>query len=179
MQPKKLEIATVGGGCFWCTEAVFQGVKGVERVVSGYTGGYVPGRPTYREVCSGLTGHAEVVQITFDSNVISYRDILVLFMTTHDPIALNRKPGEVGSQYRSVIFYHNGEQQKIAAVVRSEMEGYYNAPIATELSSLGIFYKAEGYHQDYYRNNSSEGYCTAVIKPKLAELQKMHAAKLS
>ena len=174
-----MQIATIGGGCFWCTEAVFQEVKGVEKVVSGYTGGNAPGRPTYREVCSGRTGHAEVVQITFDENLISYEDILIIFMTTHDPTTLNRQGADAGTQYRSVIYYHNEEQQNIAKMVLLEMASYFDSPIVTELTELGIFYEAEDYHQDYYRNNSSQGYCTAVINPKLAKLRKMHADKLS
>lgn len=174
-----MEIATVGGGCFWCTEAVFQEVRGVEKVISGYTGGTAPGKPTYREVCSGRTGHAEVVQITFDKNVISFQDILKIFMTTHDPTTLNRQGADAGTQYRSVIYYHNAEQQKIAKTVFSEMAGYFDAPIVTELTEQSIFYEAEASHQDYYRNNSSQGYCNAVINPKLAKLRKMHADKLS
>ncbi|MDB4291912.1 peptide-methionine (S)-S-oxide reductase MsrA [Maribacter sp.] len=179
MNIKNMEIATVGGGCFWCTEAVFQEVKGVETVISGYSGGTAPGRPTYREVCSGRTGHAEVVQITFDSNVISYQDILVIFMTTHDPTTLNRQGADAGTQYRSVIYYHTEAQQKIAETVRSEIGVYFDAPIVTELSALRIFYEAEDNHQDYYRNNSTQGYCNAVISPKLAKLRKMHADKIN
>lgn len=174
-----MEIATVGGGCFWCTEAVFQEVKGVEKVTSGYTGGNAPGRPTYREVCSGRTGHAEVVQITFDPKVISYQDILVIFMTTHDPTTLNRQGADAGTQYRSVIYYHNEEQKKVAETVLSELADYFDDPIVTELSKQGIFYEAEEGHQNYYRNNSTQGYCSAVISPKLAKLRKIHADKLA
>jgi peptide-methionine (S)-S-oxide reductase len=173
-----IEIATVGGGCFWCTEAVFKEIKGVYRVVSGYTGGKAPGRPTYREICSGLTGHAEVVQVTFDSSIISYEDILIIFMTTHDPTTLNRQGADAGTQYRSVIYYHNDEQQKKAQIVLNEMQVAYEKPIVTELSALGIFYDAEEYHQDYYKNNSEQGYCQVVINPKLAKLKKLHADKL-
>ena len=179
MDSNKLEVATVGGGCFWCTEAVFQEVKGIHSVVSGYTGGTAPGRPTYREICSGLTGHAEVVQVTFDPTIISYEDILIIFMTTHDPTTLNRQGADTGTQYRSVIYYHNHEQKKIAQVVLSEMKAVYEDPIVTELSPLGIFYDAEEYHQDYYKNNSEQGYCQVVINPKLAKLRKLHAEKLS
>jgi peptide-methionine (S)-S-oxide reductase len=171
-------LATMGGGCFWCTEAVFQEVKGVSSVVSGYTGGTAPGRPTYREICSGLTGHAEVIQITFDSSVISFTDILRIFMTTHDPTTLNRQGADVGTQYRSVIYYHDENQRKTAESILNEMGDYYDKPIVTELSSLGIFYDAEDYHQDYYKNNQSQGYCQAVINPKLSKLRKLHTEKL-
>jgi len=175
---KNLQIATVGGGCFWCTEAVFQEVKGVEKVVSGYSGGNVPGHPTYREICSGLTGHAEVVQVTFDANIVSYEDILAIFMTTHDPTTLNRQGADRGTQYRSVIFYDNDEQKKIAEVVIKEIAVYYENPIVTEISPLDVFYEAEKEHQDYYRNNQTQGYCSFVITPKLAKPRKLHADKL-
>lgn len=173
-----MQLATVGGGCFWCTEAVFQEVKGVEKVVSGYAGGTAPGRPTYREICSGLTGHAEVIQITFDANVISYADILVIFMTTHDPTTLNRQGADVGTQYRSVIFYQNKEQKEIADTVVTELAPYFDSKIVTEISEIPIFYEAEDYHQNYYRNNKSQGYCSYVITPKLTKLRKLHADKL-
>ena len=178
MANTNLEIATVGGGCFWCTEAVFQEVRGVHTVVSGYTGGKAPGRPTYREICSGLTGHAEVVQVSFDPSIISYEDILIIFMTTHDPTSLNRQGADAGTQYRSVIYYHNEAQQKKAKVVLEEMQAVYEKPIVTELSALGIFYDAEADHQDYYKNNSEQGYCQVVINPKLAKLRQLHADKL-
>lgn len=178
MSNKNLQTATVGGGCFWCTEAVFQEVKGVEKVVSGYTGGNAPGKPTYREVCSGLTGHAEVVQITFDADVISYEDILVIFMTTHDPTTLNRQGADRGTQYRSVIYHHNDAQKEIAEIVVKEVAPYYENSIVTEISPLGVFYEAEEYHQDYYRNNQEQGYCSFVITPKLAKLRNLHADKL-
>ena len=171
-------MATVGGGCFWCTEAVFQEIKGVEKVVSGYSGGTVPGHPTYREICSGLTGHAEVVQITFDSNVISYEEILVIFMTTHDPTTLNRQGADRGTQYRSVIFYHDDTQKVIAENVVKEVAKYYEDAIVTEIAPLDVFYEAEKEHQDYYRNNQNQGYCSFVITPKLAKLRKLHAGKL-
>jgi peptide-methionine (S)-S-oxide reductase len=174
-----LEVATVGGGCFWCTEAVFQEVKGVYKVVSGYTGGDAPGRPTYREICSGLTGHAEVVQVTFNPAIISFMDILIIFMTTHDPTSLNRQGADVGTQYRSVIYYHTDSQEKVAKMVLEQMQQVYEKPIVTELSPLGIFYDAEKAHQDYYKNNSQQGYCQVVINPKLAKLRKLHADKLS
>jgi peptide-methionine (S)-S-oxide reductase len=175
---KKLELATVGGGCFWCTEAVFQEIKGVEKIVSGYSGGTVPGKPTYREVCSGLTGHAEVVQIEFDPQVISYEDILLIFMTTHDPTTLNRQGGDTGTQYRSVIFYQDDDQKLIAEKVVIEVGKYFDDPIVTEISPLVKFFEAEGYHQNYYRNNQDQGYCSFVITPKLAKLRKLHAEKL-
>ena len=179
MKGKNLEIATIGGGCFWCIEAVVQELKGVEKVVSGYSGGNAPGKPTYREVCSGLTGHAEVVQITFDPDVVSYKDLLIVFMTSHDPTTLNRQGADVGSQYRSVIYYHNEAQKETAENVVKEMGGYYENPIVTEISALETFYEAEDHHQDYYRNNQSQGYCRAVISPKLAKLRKMHSDKLN
>ncbi|MGJ8551148.1 peptide-methionine (S)-S-oxide reductase MsrA [Winogradskyella wichelsiae] len=178
MSTKKLQIATVGGGCFWCTEAVFEEVKGVEQVLSGYSGGTVPGRPTYREICSGLTGHAEVIQITFDANIISYEDILVVFMTTHDPTTLNRQGADRGTQYRSVIYYHDEAQQKIAKIVIKELAQYYQDPIVTELSAAPTFYEAEQEHQDFYKNNPEYGYCGFVIDPKLAKLRKLHSDKL-
>ena len=171
-------MATVGGGCFWCTEAVFQEIKGVEKVVSGYSGGTVPGHPTYREICSGLTGHAEVVQITFDTNVISYEEILVIFMTTHDPTTLNRQGADRGTQYRSVIFYHDDTQKVIAENVVKEVAKYYEDAIVTEIAPLDVFYEAEKEHQDYYRNHQNQGYCSFVITPKLAKLRKLHADKL-
>ena len=167
MTTKNLQIATVGGGCFWCTEAVFQEVKGVEKVISGYSGGKVPGRPTYREICSGLTGHAEVIQVTFDANVISYEDILVIFMTTHDPTTLNRQGADRGTQYRSVIYYHDGKQKEIAEIVIKELAQYYEDPIVTELSATQTFYEAEKEHQDYYKNNQAQGYCSFVIHQSL------------
>ncbi|MEO9891110.1 peptide-methionine (S)-S-oxide reductase MsrA [Aurantibacter sp.] len=175
---KNLEIATLGGGCFWCIEAVLQRINGVEKLVSGYTGGNAPGKPTYREVCSGLTGHAEVVQVSFNPNIISYQDLLIVFMTSHDPTTLNRQSGDVGTQYRSVIYYHNKEQKEIAEAVISEVAAFYENPIVTELSALETFYDAEEYHQDYYNNNTTQGYCSAVITPKLSKLRKMHADKL-
>lgn len=178
MESKKLELATLGGGCFWCTEAVLLEVKGVEKIVSGYSGGNAPGKPTYREICSGLTGHAEVIQISFDPGVISFHDLLLIFMTTHDPTTLNRQGADVGTQYRSVIFYHDDNQKEVADGILSEMSSYYEDPVVTELSPLIIFYEAEDYHQDYYRNNQTQGYCNFVITPKLAKLRKIHADKL-
>jgi len=178
MTNKNLQVATLGGGCFWCTEAVFQEVKGVEKVVSGYSGGSVPGHPTYREICSGLTGHAEVIQITFDADVISYEDILVIFMTTHDPTTLNQQGADRGTQYRSVIYYHDKVQKEIAEVVSKEITPYYENPVITEISPLDVFFEAEKEHQDYYRNNQEQGYCSFVISPKLTKLRKLHSDKL-
>ncbi|NMH87253.1 peptide-methionine (S)-S-oxide reductase MsrA [Flavivirga algicola] len=178
MTNKNLQLATFGGGCFWCTEAVFQEVKGIEKVVSGYSGGHAPGHPTYREICSGLTGHAEVIQVTFDANMISYQDILVVFMTTHDPTTLNRQGADKGTQYRSVIYYHNKKQKEIAELVLKEMGPYYDNQVVTEISPLDVFYEAEDYHQNYYRNNQEQGYCSFVITPKLTKLRKLHADKL-
>lgn len=178
MKVRNLELATLGGGCFWCIEAVFNELKGVEKVVSGYTGGTAPGNPTYREVCSGLTGHAEVVQVTFDASIISYEDLLVVFMTSHDPTTLNRQGGDRGTQYRSVIYYHDEKQKEIAEIVSKEIAPYYENQIVTEISPISEFFTAEDSHQDYYANNQSQGYCSAVISPKLAKLRKMHADKL-
>lgn len=178
MASKNMQQATIGGGCFWCTEAVFQELKGVEKVVSGYSGGNVPGHPTYHEICSGLTGHAEVVQINFDANVISYEDILVIFMTTHDPTTLNKQGGDVGTQYRSVIYFHDENQKEIAEDVVKKVADYYDNRIVTEISPLDVFYKAEDNHQDYYRNNKEQGYCSFVIAPKLAKLRKLYGDRL-
>jgi len=175
MSSKHYSLATFGGGCFWCTEAIFQQLKGVHKVVSGYSGGTAPGKPTYREVCSGLTGHAEVVQLSFNEAEISYKELLQIFMSTHDPTTLNRQGADVGTQYRSVIYYQDESQKKAALEVIEEMATYYNDPIVTELSPLGEFYEAEDYHQDYYRNNPGQGYCSVVISPKLAKFRKQYA----
>lgn len=173
-----IQLATFGGGCFWCTEAIFLEIKGVEKVESGYSGGNAPGHPTYREICSGLTGHAEVIQVTFDANIISYEELLFIFMTTHDPTTLNKQGADVGTQYRSVIFYHDENQKSIAETVVDKVAEFYENPIVTEISPLKIFYKAEDYHQDYYRNNKEQGYCSFVIMPKLAKLRSMYAERL-
>ena len=169
---------TVGGGCFWCIEAVFKELKGVEKVVSGYSGGTVPGRPTYREVRSGLTGHAEVVQVRFNPNIISYSDLLTVFMTSHDPTSLNRQGGDLGTQYRSVVYFQNEVQKDIAQTLIKEMSRYYEKPIVTEVGPLKAFYEAEENHQDYYAKNPTVAYCSAVITPKLARLRNMHSKKL-
>ncbi|MDC0870939.1 peptide-methionine (S)-S-oxide reductase MsrA [Flavobacteriaceae bacterium] len=173
-----LQQATFGGGCFWCTEAVFLEVKGIEKVVSGYSGGNAPGKPTYREICSGLTGHAEVIQVTYNENIISYESILIIFMTTHDPTQLNRQGADVGTQYRSVIYYHNEQQEEISQTVINALTPVYNKKIVTEISPLSIFYEAEKEHQAYYKNNQNSGYCSFVIDPKLQKLRTMHADKL-
>lgn len=178
MSNKITKLATIGGGCFWCVEAVFQQIKGINRIVSGYSGGTVPGTPTYREVCSGLTGHAEVVQISFDPTIISYKELLTIFMTSHDPTTLNQQGADVGTQYRSVIYYHDPSQKKIAEDVLKESASLYDAPIVTELSPLETFFEAETYHQNYYAENSGQGYCRAVISPKIAKVRKLHTDKL-
>lgn len=175
MNTSKLRLATIGGGCFWCTEAVFQRVKGVEKVVSGYAGGNAPGKPTYREICSGLTGHAEVIQITFDESIISFKEILTIFMTTHDPTSLNRQGADVGTQYRSVIFYHDQAQNEMAQNVLQEIASYFENPIVTEIKPLKIFYEAEAEHQNYYNNHTSQGYCSFVIAPKLQKLRQLYS----
>ncbi|MDB2555930.1 peptide-methionine (S)-S-oxide reductase MsrA [Flavobacteriaceae bacterium] len=173
-----LKLATFGGGCFWCTETVFLEVKGIEKVVSGYSGGNAPGRPTYREICSGLTGHAEVIQITYDASIVSYETILIIFMTTHNPTQLNRQGADVGTQYRSVIFFHNEKQQEIAQLILKELASHFDAKLVTEISPLTIFYEAEKEHQAYYKNNQNSGYCSYVINPKLQQLRTLHADKL-
>lgn len=173
------ETATFGGGCFWCTEAIFKNLKGVETVESGYSGGKVK-NPTYREVCTGETGHAEVIQITFDPAVISYGELLEVFWKTHDPTTLNRQGADVGTQYRSVVFYHSTEQKETAEHYKAELnkENVFKKPIVTEITPFDQFYKAENYHQDYYENNSSQGYCQIVIVPKLEKFRKVFKEKL-
>ena len=172
------QIATIGGGCFWCVEAVFREVEGIHSAVSGYSGGNAPGHPTYREVCSGLTGHAEVVQLKFDPSVISYKDILAVFMTTHDPTTLNRQGADVGTQYRSVIYYHSEQQKETAEQVLEEMKAYYDEPIVTELSPAPEFYPATEENQDYYNKHPKQGYCSYVITPKLQKLRALHRERL-
>lgn len=174
---KNLQTATIGGGCFWCIEAVIQRLKGVEKVVSGYAGGETPD-PNYRAVCNGNTGHAEVTQVTFDADVISYEELLVVFMTSHDPTTLNRQGADTGTQYRSAIFYHNDEQKAVAEAVVAQLTPDFDGPIVTEIKALDKFYPAEEYHQDYYNRNTYAGYCQAVINPKIAKLKKMYAHKL-
>lgn len=173
------ETATLAGGCFWCLEAAFQDLKGVEHVQSGYAGGHVA-NPSYEQVCAGDTGHAEVVQITFDPSVVSFDDLLHVFFTIHDPTTLNRQGGDVGTQYRSAIFYHSQEQQAVAQRVIRELEAekVWDDPIVTELKPLEAFYPAEEYHRDYYRRNPNQGYCRAVIAPKVAKVRKLYFDKL-
>ena len=165
-----LEKATFGAGCFWCVEATFQRLKGVKSVVSGYAGGTVE-NPTYEEVCSGKTGHIEVVQITFNHKVISYEELLDIFWKAHDPTSLNRQGPDVGTQYRSAIFYHDEEQKRIAERSKAEVEKKFDKPIVTEIKPLTNFYKAEGYHQDYYNRNRNAPYCRFVVHPKLKKLK--------
>ena len=179
VKKEKKEVATLAGGCFWCTEAVFSIVKGVEKVKPGYTGGSVP-NPTYEEVSTGTTGHAEAAQVTFDPNVISFREILEIFFATHDPTTLNRQGPDVGSQYRSAIFYHNEAQKAIAETVIAELdkEGIWDATIVTQIEPLQAFYKAETYHSDYYEKHPNQPYCQQVIAPKLVKLQQRFLGKL-
>ena len=163
---KRTETATLGGGCFWCLEAVYENVKGVIDVVSGYAGGHTE-HPDYRSVCSGQTGHAEVVQITYDPDVIGYEDLLKIFWTIHDPTTLNRQGADVGTQYRSVIFYHDEKQKEIAERSKKEAQKHFKDPIVTEIVPLKKFWPAEEYHQDYFRKNPYQGYCQAVVAPKV------------
>ncbi len=168
-----MEKATFGGGCFWCLEAIYRRVKGVEKVVSGYAGGHVP-NPTYEQVCSDTTGHAEVVQITFNPQVISYEDLLNIFWQIHDPTQLNRQGNDIGTQYRSVIFYHNEEQHHAAVNSKRQLEkaGVFKAPIVTQIEPLQKFYPAEDYHQNYFQKNPDQTYCQLVINPKLQKFLK-------
>lgn len=174
-----LEKATFGAGCFWCVEAVFQRLAGVESVVSGYAGGHTK-NPTYRDVCSGTTGHAEVAQITYDPSVVSFTDLLKVFFETHDPTQLNRQGNDVGTQYRSAIFYHNDEQKKISEEFKKQLDasGTWPAPIVTEIVPLKEFYPAEDYHQNYFNDNPSQPYCSFIIKPKLDKFTKVFKEKL-
>lgn len=176
---KKTETATFGAGCFWCVEAVFESLKGVESVVSGYSGGFVK-NPSYKEVCNGTTGHAEVAQIVYDPQVISYKDLLEVFWKTHDPTTLNRQGADIGTQYRSAIFFHNEEQKKTAEQYKEALEkaGIYENPIITEISPLKNFYKAEDYHQEYFSRNPDQSYCSIVINPKLEKFRKVFKDKL-
>ena len=178
-QPEKTEPATFGGGCFWCVEAVFEQLEGVSQVVSGYAGGRTE-NPTYQQVCSGLTGHAEVCQIRYDPEKIGYTELLEVFFKIHDPTTLNRQGPDVGTQYRSVIFYHNDEQKKLAERAKKELDdaGAFRGPIVTEIAPLEKFYPAEDYHQDYFRNNPNQGYCRAVVGPKVSKFRKVFKEKL-
>ena len=173
------EVATLGGGCFWCLEAVYDDLKGVIDVVSGYSGGHDP-NPTYRAVCNGTTGHAEVVQVEFNNEVVSFGDILNVFFTIHDPTTLNRQGADVGTQYRSAIYYHSDEQKRVAeeSIQRITTEKLWNDPVVTEVTAFDKFYPAEDYHQEYYANNPNQGYCRVVIAPKVAKFRKQYFEQL-
>ncbi len=174
-----MDTATFGAGCFWCVEAVFSEMKGVSKVISGYAGGTVTD-PTYKQVCTGTTGHAEVARIIYDPKVVTFDELLEVFWQTHDPTTLNSQGADVGTQYRSVIFYHNAEQQRIAEHYKAELDksGAFNKPIVTEISPLPTFYAAENYHQEYYAQNPDQGYCQYVIRPKVEKFRKAFANKL-
>ena len=173
------DTATFGTGCFWCTEAIFQQLEGVTKVTSGYSGGHVD-KPSYKEVCTGTTGHAEVIQVQYDPKKISFDELLEVFWQTHDPTTLNRQGNDVGPQYRSVIFYHNNEQKEKAEKYKAELDksGAFDNPIVTEISPFTNFYAAENYHQDYYNQNGSQPYCYFVIRPKLEKFQKVFKSKI-
>jgi peptide-methionine (S)-S-oxide reductase len=175
----ELQTATLGSGCFWCTEAFFLNLKGVESVVSGYSGGKVK-NPTYREVCTGLTGHAEVVQVKFNPKIITYSEILEIFWNTHDPTTLNRQGNDEGPQYRSVVFYHNEQQKEIAQQYKDQLtkSGVFKNSIVTEITPFSVFYPAEDYHQNYFALNPNQGYCQYVIRPKVEKFNKQYASKL-
>lgn len=176
---EKIEVATLAGGCFWCTEALFLDLNGVKGIVSGYTGGLLP-NPTYEQVCSGATGHAEAVQITFDANKISYGELLEVFFATHDPTTLNRQGNDVGTQYRSEIFYHSDKQKEIAEeyIALLKKEKTFSDPIVTKISAFTTFYPAENYHQNYYNQNKEQPYCSFVITPKVEKFKKQYKDKL-
>ena len=175
----KEEVATLAGGCFWCLEAVYDQVKGVRTVESGYTGGHTE-RPTYEAVCSGRTGHAEAVKVSFDPDVVNYRELLEIFFVIHDPTTLNRQGHDVGTQYRSAIFYHNPEQKRIAEEVMASLtrDHVYSNPIVTELVAAATWHEAEPYHQEYFARNPFQGYCTAVVGPKVAKFRKLFTSRL-
>jgi peptide-methionine (S)-S-oxide reductase len=179
MQQTTTQVATLGGGCFWCTEAIFSELKGVEKIESGYSGGTVP-NPTYEQVCTGRTGHAEAIQITFNPAVISYKELLQIFFTVHDPTTLNRQGADIGTQYRSVIFYHDEEQRIVAEQVVKEIDGakIWNAPIVTQIVPFEAFYKAEAYHHEYFKQNPRQTYCQVVVAPKVAKFRAHYREKL-
>ncbi len=177
MESNQLQTVVFGGGCFWCVEVLMQQIKGVKSVEPGYAGGHT-NDPSYKEVCSGLTGHAEVVKVVFDPDSINLATLLEIFMTTHDPTTLNRQGGDVGTQYRSVIFYDHEEQKKTAQEVLDKLKPYFDQPIVTTLEALTNYYKAEDYHHNYYNLNPEQGYCRAVISPKINKLRKIHSDKL-
>ena len=176
---KNLQTATFGSGCFWCTEAIFQNLKGVSSAVSGYSGGEIE-NPTYKAICTGETGHAEVIQVTFDPNIISFTELLEVFWKTHDPTTLNRQGADVGTQYRSVVFYHDTKQKELAEEYKQKLENenVFSNPIVTEISAFTNFYKAENYHQDYYDQNKRDPYCSFVITPKVEKFKKVFKDKL-
>lgn len=177
--PQGWEVATLGGGCFWCTEAIYQNLKGIEQVRSGYSGGHIQ-NPTYKQVTSGTTGHAEVIQFFFDPNTISFEEILEVFWSTHDPTTLNRQGADVGPQYRSAVFFHSEIQKELAEFYRKKLDesGAFNRPIVTEITAFSNFYVAEDYHQNYYNDNGMQPYCQFVIKPKLDKFKKAFSEKL-
>ena len=176
---QNLEQATFGAGCFWCVEAVFQRLAGVHSVVSGYTGGTVQ-HPTYKQICTGTTGHAEVAQISYDPAVLSFEELLEVFWQTHDPTTLNRQGNDVGTQYRSAIFYHNAQQREIAEQYKQQLDasGAFPTPIVTEIVPLDVFYPAEDYHQNYFNDNARQPYCQFVVRPKVEKLVKLFSDKL-
>lgn len=172
-----IETTTLGGGCFWCLEAVYDDLSGVTDVASGYMGG-TKESPRYKEVCTGMTGHAEVIQVQFDNEIISFEEILEVFFTIHDPTTLNRQGADVGTQYRSAIFYHSEAQKEGAEAIKEQMQAIWDDPIVTEISPAETFYPAEDYHQDYFLNNPNQGYCQVVIAPKVAKFRDKFKAKL-
>jgi peptide-methionine (S)-S-oxide reductase len=178
-EPNQLEIATLGGGCFWCLEAIYNELKGIIKVESGYAGATIP-NPTYKQVCTGTTGHAEVIQISYNPNLITYREILEIFFTMHDPTTLNRQDNDVGTQYRSIILYHNQNQKQTAEKIINEItqEKIWNTPIVTQIEPYQTFYKAEDYHQEYYKKNPEQYYCKIIIEPKIAKLRNQYFEKL-
>lgn len=179
MNAQDKSVATFGGGCFWCTEAVYDQLNGVDKVVSGYSGGTVK-NPTYKEICTGNTGHAEVIQITYDPQVVSFEELLEVFFATHDPTTLNRQGADVGTQYRSAIFYHSDEQKRKAEFTIEELnnQSAFDDPIVTEVTAFDKFYEAENYHQDYFANNPNQPYCRMVVNPKVEKFKKIFEDKL-
>lgn len=180
LQIRMIKKATFGSGCFWCTEAIYKQLKGVSKVTSGYMGGKIS-NPTYKEVCSGLTGHAEVVQIEYDEAIVSYEDLLKIFWKTHDPTTLNRQGADVGTQYRSAVFYHDEEQRNSAEDIKQKLDasGAFDNPIVTEITSAPEFYSAEAYHQNYFENNPEQAYCQAVVRPKVEKFEKAFRDKIA
>jgi peptide-methionine (S)-S-oxide reductase len=178
--PEDMELATLGSGCFWCIEAIYQDLKGVEGVKSGYSGGFIE-NPSYRQVTSGTTGHAEVIQFSFDPNIISFEEILEIFWSTHDPTTLNRQGADVGPQYRSAVFYHNEKQKEVAEFYKEKLDasGAFDKKIVTEITPFANFYVAEDYHQNYFNDNGMQPYCQIVIRPKVEKFRKVFADKLN